>query len=617
MKIRTKISLFVAIGAVVMAVSLASISFLSFRETSLDNEREHGELASELVRNELLISFMAGEFDHEELDAHVRTHIPDLHEIRIIRSKAVERQMGKGEHSANEVEKEAILKGTATDQLIETADGVKYQYITQYYAEKSCLKCHEGEEGALLGLVNIELDLTGQRASAMASAYLLIAFLTAFSIILGVALRRMIMPIVDTTLSMQSVVGKAENGDFSGRLNETRDDELGQISKQTNQLMQTLESSFGSIVMHVESMEMHRHDGGSKNLLLRTIESVKNMVEATRFKQTIEDDRNLEDVYQRIFVALDEHFSLKYFSLYEANHDKHQMKLVFAKGLPEKAKLWCSEEIKVDNTACRACRTAQDIDSTIEKNICPAFAGNDVQSEVDLEHFCIPFIMGGKIGGVLQVVYGSDEAEEVQQNLHTIRTYLSEAAPVIESKRLNKVLHESTLKDPMTGLFNRRFLEEFEPKLTASVLRSKNPVAVLMCDIDFFKETNDTHGHQVGDTVLIAAAEIMGKSVRGNDYIIRFGGEEFVILLMDASEKEIMEISERIRHDLESHEFKAESGSFNKTISIGIDIYSGENKTLNECIHHADSALYQAKESGRNRAIRYIEETAEKASDDS
>ncbi|MES0370973.1 MAG: diguanylate cyclase [Mariprofundaceae bacterium] len=605
MKIRTKISMFVAVGAIIMAISLTGISFLSFRETSLVNEREHGELASELVRNELLISFMQGKYDHEELDAHVKTHIPDLHEIRIIRAKAVEKQMGKGVHSANDIEKKVLLRGSTMDQLIETFDGVKYQYTTPYFAEEACLQCHDVAVGTMLGVVNIELDLTEQRADAMASAYLLIGFLIAFSIVLGVALRRLIMPIVDTTVSMQSVVGMAENGNFSGRLDESRDDELGQISKQTNQLMETLENSFGTIVRQVESMEMHRNEGNNKNLLVRTIESVTNMVEATRFKQTIEDDRNLEDVYKRISVVLENQFSLKRFSMYEANHDKHQLNLIFSKGIPEKANLWCREEIKADNNACRACRTAQDIDSTVEKNICPSFAGNVVQTKENLEHFCIPFIMGGKIGGVLQVLYSSDEAEEVEVNIPTIKTYLSEASPVIESKRLNKVLHESTLKDPMTGLFNRRFLEEFEPGLTASVSRSKSPVAVLMCDIDFFKDTNDTHGHQVGDSVLITAAQIMGKSVRANDYVIRFGGEEFIILLMDASDEKIAEIAERVRSDLESHEFKAVSGSFNKTISIGVDVYTAEGDTLSECIHNADLALYEAKEGGRNQVVRY------------
>ncbi len=605
MKIRTKLSLFVAAGALTLAGSLATISFLSFRATSLVNEREHGQLASELTRNELLISFMQGGFDHEKLEAHVKTHIPDLHEIRIVRAKATEDQFGKGDHTPNDAEREAILKGSAIEQLIETMDGVKYEYITPYYADQSCLQCHKVPVGTLLGLVNIELDLTAQRTDAMATAYTLIVFLMFFSVLLGFALRRMIMPIVDTTQKMRDVVEKAENGDFSGRLNEQRDDELGQMAKETNTLMQTLERSFGEIVTHVESMEVYRHIGSNSNLLLRTIESVKSMVDAARFKQTIEDDRNLEDVYSRIFDILEGHFHLHRFSMYEVNQDKHQMQLVFSKGIPENTELWCSLEIKVDNSVCRACRTAQDIDSTVEKHICPAFTGNQLQPEKHLYHFCVPLIMGGKVGGVLQVVYSGDEREAVLAVLPSVRTYLTEAAPVIESKRLNKIMHESTLRDPMTGLFNRRFLEEFEVRLIATIERRKSSVALLMCDIDHFKETNDTYGHQVGDQVLVTMAKIMGKSVRQSDYIIRMGGEEFLIILMDALEEKVSETAERIRADLEAHVFKTPSGSFTKTMSIGMDIFNGEGDSLTECIHHADLALYHAKEGGRNRVVRY------------
>jgi len=605
MKIRSKISISVAVGTITLALSLAVISFLSFRSTSLENEHEHGELASELTRNELMISFMQGSFDHDKLEAHVKTHIPDLHEIRIVRAKAAEDQFGKGEHTPNDAEREAILKGSSTEQLIETVNGVKYQFITPFYADQSCLQCHKVSVGTLLGLVNVELDLTSQRADAMATAYTLIIFLILFSIILGFALRRMIMPIVDTTQKMQMVVAKAEHGDFSGRLDDKRTDELGEMAKETNQLMQTLEDSFGTIVNHVESMEVYRHIGSNNNLLLRTIESVKSMVDAARFKQTIEDDRNLEDVYSRISDILEGHFQLNRFSMYEVNQDKHQMSLVFSKGIPEGSELWCSLEIKVDNSVCRACRTAQDIDSTIEKHLCPAFTGNDQQLENHLFHFCIPLIMGGKVGGVLQVVYPEEERKAVHAILPSVRTYLTEAAPVIESKRLNKIMHESTLRDPMTGLFNRRFLEEFESRLIATVERRKSTVALLMCDIDYFKETNDTHGHQVGDQVLITMSQIMGKSVRQSDYIIRMGGEEFLVILMDTHEDKVAETAERIRSDLEAHVFKTPSGSFTKTMSIGVDIFNGEGDSLTECIHHADLALYHAKEGGRNRVVRY------------
>ncbi|NWF39349.1 diguanylate cyclase [Mariprofundus sp. NF] len=617
MRIRTKVSILILLSTLAMVVMLAGVSLLSFRSTSLENEREHGEMASELARNELLLSFLAGDYDHEALEKHIRSHIADLHEIRIVRTQATEKQYGKGTHEPNDAEKIALRTGTSNDRMIETAEGVKYQYITPYYAEKTCLQCHDVNEGTLLGLVNIELDLTDQRASALSSTYALIAAFIVFAIVLGYILRQLLMPIVATATSMRDVVAHAKEGNFSGRMEEGRNDELGQVATQTNHLMDTLEQSFGTIIKEVESMEVHSITTGEGNLLTRTVDSVKTMVGAVRFKQTIEEDRNLGDVYERIFQALTDTFQIKRFSLYEVNHDKQLMKLIYAHGLPEEQTLWCNPEVNVDSSACRACRTAHDVNSEEEENICTSFAGNRICSkdEIHLHHFCIPLMQGGRIGVVLQIIHADSEAAEIKKKLPFIRTYFSEASPVIESKRLTEVLHASTLKDPMTDLYNRRFLDQFKSRLIASAQRSKKKIGLLMCDVDFFKDTNDTYGHKVGDTVLIATANILAKAIRPSDYVIRYGGEEFLVVISEAEEEKTLEIAERIRKTLEENQFNAEGSTFNKTLSIGVAIYADDSDDLDKCIHLADTALYVAKDTGRNQVIRYQEGMEKEDSD--
>lgn len=608
MRIRTKVSLLIVLSTAIMVVMLAGVSLLSFRSTSLENEREHGELASELARNELLLSFLAGDFDHEELESHISKHIPDLHAIRIVRTQATEKQYGKGDHEPNDAERLALKTGTSNDRMIETADGVKYQYITPYYAEKSCLQCHDVNEGTLLGLVNIELDLTDQRDTALSSTYLLIAAFIFFAIIMGYLLRQLLIPIVATATSMRDVVARAKEGNFSERMDEGRNDELGQVAIQTNHLMETLEQSFGSIIKEVESMETHSISGSEGNLLNRTVSSVKTMVSAVRFKQTIEEDRNLNDVYERIFHALAEHFQISRFSLYEIDHEKQLMKLIYANGLPENEKLWCAAEVCVDSSACRACRTARDVNSEEEERICSSFSGNRISgSETHLNHFCIPLMQGGRIGVVLQIIYEDAEIEDIKTKLPYVRTYFSEASPVIESKRLTEVLHASTLKDPMTSLYNRRFLDQFKARLIASAERSKKKIALLMCDVDHFKNVNDTYGHKTGDAVLVGTANLLSKAVRLSDYVIRYGGEEFLLVITEANEERTLEIAERIRRSLEEHSFESESTSFSKTLSIGVAFYPDDSSGFDDAIHLADTALYVAKESGRNRVVRYSE----------
>lgn len=607
MRIQTKISLLIIISTTIMVLMLASVSLLSFHYTSLENEREHGSLASELARNELLISFLAGSFEHKTLEEHVKSHVPDLYAIRIVRSKATANQYGPGEHSPNEMEKKVIKTGSSKDQLIETGDGVRYQYISPYYAEQNCLQCHNVPEGTLLGLINIELDLTEQRADAMTSTYILIVVFVIFALILAYALRRLLLPIVATATSMQHVVSDAKEGNFSNRMLENRQDELGQVAIHTNHLMETLEQSFGTIIREVESMKTHDITGAEQNLLTRTVNSVKTMVSAIRFKQKIEDDRNLFDVYERLYQALAVQFEIARFSLYEIDHEKQLMKPIFAHGLPEGEKLWCTREITTDSSACRACRTAHEVNSEEAANICPAFTGNrhrENDSEL-LNHFCVPLMQGGRIGVVLQIVYQRSELEEIQKKLPYVRTYFSEAAPVIESKRLTEVLQESTLKDPMTGLYNRRFLNQFKERLTASAERQNSQIALLMCDVDHFKRTNDNFGHKTGDLVLVATAQILTRAVRLSDYVIRIGGEEFLAIITDTDEDKATVIAERIRSKLESHVFKTGSSDFSKSLSIGVSLYPNDNDNFEECINLADTALYIAKDNGRNQVVRY------------
>lgn len=606
MRIRNKISLLIITAAIFMALLMTGVSLISFRNLSIESEHEYGELASALARKELQVSFMKGAFDHEIIEQRVREKIPNLHEIRIVRSKANIDQFGSGEHEPNDIEKEVFRTGVHSDRLIERTNGVKYQFITPYLADDDCIQCHNVPVGTILGLVNIELDLTKQRRNAMDYTIILIVAFIAFAILLIYFLRQLVMPIVDTTNRMQQVVSRAEEGDFSGRLNGDSDDELGQLARQTNQLMDTLEKSFGSIIENVESMEKHHISGSDKNLLDKTVNSVKSMVNAVRFKQMIEDDHHLIDVYDRIGETLKGEFSISRFSIYEIDYKKNQMRAVLTHGLPKGEELWCSGDILEDFSACRACRTAQEVSSESNINICTAFFGNKViKGKNHLRHLCIPLMQSGRIAVVIQIIFEQSELKDVIHKLPYIRTYLTESAPVIETKRLTEMLHESTLHDPMTGLYNRRFMDQNEARLVATANRQSGEMALMMCDVDHFKEINDTYGHQVGDMVLVTTAQIISKAVRLSDYVIRYGGEEFLAVLMDTDEKKVNEIAERIRTSLASHEFRTDQGNFSKTISIGIAIFGNDADEFLDCIRCADTALYAAKESGRNKAIRY------------
>jgi len=270
--------------------------------------------------------------------------------------------------------------------------------------------------------------------------------------------------------------------------------------------------------------------------------------------------------------------------------------------------LWCDEEILIDGTACRARRTAHEVNSVAARGICGAFAGETVAPERDPAHVCMPLLLGGTVGGVLQLVFGSRESRMVHDRLHTIRRYLEEAAPVIESKRLTQILRESTLKDPMTGLYNRRFLDQFSERLTSMAERRQSGLALVMCDLDSFKEMNDVHGHQMGDAALREAVRVITVSVRHSDFVIRMGGDEFLALLSDASVDKALEVAERIRASLEANRFRVAGRELRLTLSLGVSVSPLDSDDFDECMRFADAALYKAKEAGSNLVVRFNEE---------
>jgi len=178
---------------------------------------------------------------------------------------------------------------------------------------------------------------------------------------------------------------------------------------------------------------------------------------------------------------------------------------------------------------------------------------------------------------------------------------------LIKTGKLNKANEKLTLLatiDSLTGTFNRRHFLELADLEIARSRRYRNPVSVLMLDIDFFKKVNDHYGHAAGDEALREVSAACMQSLREQDIFGRLGGEEFAIILPETNESGGVEIAERIRKNIENLTIKASDVDFNVTMSIGLAQFSPQikpNQTAVDLLQVADLALYQSKENGRNR----------------
>ena len=172
-----------------------------------------------------------------------------------------------------------------------------------------------------------------------------------------------------------------------------------------------------------------------------------------------------------------------------------------------------------------------------------------------------------------------------------------------EVESLQDRLREQALRDPLTDVFNRRYLDTFLERELAQARRARNPLAVMILDIDHFKQINDTHGHLAGDQVLRDVADLIRDTVRASDIICRLGGEEFLVVLPGASLEGAVDLAHRLRASLEAQSSRFDGKSIACTVSIGVAAYAHDGQGVDNLIASADAALYGAKLGGRNTVV--------------
>jgi diguanylate cyclase (GGDEF)-like protein len=229
--------------------------------------------------------------------------------------------------------------------------------------------------------------------------------------------------------------------------------------------------------------------------------------------------------------------------------------------------------------------------------------------DVDVVHFgskahirsllAVPLRTGKKVMGMLsaQTYKAYDYTPQDQQLLEMLAAY---AAIAINNARLFSEVQRLAITDSLTGAYNRRhFFYAVEKELTRS-RRFQHPIAVMMIDLDYFKEINDKYGHDVGDQALLLITQRCQENIREIDILARYGGDEFIILLPETTPEQAIEIAERLRKNLQDNPFQIDAGIIFTSLSIGVSGSDDELPELKDLLKCADIALYEAKKAGRN-----------------
>lgn len=193
--------------------------------------------------------------------------------------------------------------------------------------------------------------------------------------------------------------------------------------------------------------------------------------------------------------------------------------------------------------------------------------------------------------------------QELAARLQTAQRILQLEQSLLAANERNLLL---SITDALTGAYNRRHLMDELPNELDRVRRYERPLSVVLCDIDYFKKINDTHGHQAGDEVLVQFAALLQRSCRSDvDWIVRYGGEEFLVVLPGSDFSSALSFAERVRGQLEARGLEAAGDRLPVTASFGVSTYSGTpdhaELSVDALIHSADACLYRSKQASRNR----------------
>ena len=217
-------------------------------------------------------------------------------------------------------------------------------------------------------------------------------------------------------------------------------------------------------------------------------------------------------------------------------------------------------------------------------------------------YLCIPMMAQGAALGVLHILLGSSDPERWESRQALGARVGEHLGLALAKLKLQESLQHMSVRDPLTGLFNRRYMEESLARELRRAERQGKPLGVIMVDIDHFKRFNDTLGHDAGDALLRELGVFFQRQIRSEDMACRFGGEEFTIVLHDASQEVTLRRAEQVREAAKQLQVRHGQRILETvTLSLGVAIFPENGSTRDDLIQNADVALYRAKQGGRDR----------------
>lgn len=464
-------------------------------------------------------------------------------------------------------------------------------------ASEKCTVCHlSTNAGDVIGAVNASIFLKDYMMDiifSMQNEFFI--FLGVASLVLMIALMFSINQFTTLAVSIKSAILSAINGDFTLRV-KNRIVGMNEITKLTNRLLETLDKNLSAIDTKIATIFIYNRLLYNKNPLIRLSEVMNEIVALFAFKNKIDSFKKTNDIYKEIQLVIQKY--IKYKSLIFAEIINGEIVSGYKIENDVNMKVVSGEINSIEKRLNDENKNVIFNDEKGSVFISTSIGGLNV---LDLK-----FVISDKLTVYYSISLDSKkELNEKEKSITRIYNYMREARHIINTKMLMKEIEENSYTDPLTKAFNRFFLDRYSEQIKNKLERHIH-LGILMLDIDHFKNINDTYGHAVGDAGIVLLVETIRKVIKPIDKLVRYGGEEFVVILDDADIDEATKIGEKIRAAFAMAK-KCSRGQldFPKSVSIGVSAMPDFSNDVWECINQADLALYEAKEGGRNQVITY------------
>jgi len=590
------IALFMVIVLVAMVINIT----FNLRDFSLSTAKLKAELVAQSVKNGLTSHMVNGIMDQRNFFINETKNLKGIDDLWIVRSKAVIDQYGKGEDLPKDnIDKKALSTGKTQVEINENLFGHStYRITIPYKAEITktinCMQCHNVKEGDTLGIITMVTPIDDLKVSSIKIIGIVSFVLLLLTIVILYYINKLVYPYLAIFSSIKKVMKKANSGDYSGKITNAVSPESKEVAHWINEHMQKIQTSFMSIEKTIDIFLSDHKSSEHADPIIDVENTVKRLADIYNFRKTIEHDENLIDVYKRFGKILQEKFDIHNFNFIEADTTNKKTKIVYVS-----QKILCDPIVD----GCRADRTNTVVDSCQFTGVCDKFKDDSKY------YLCVPYSISNDLDFIISIVSDTkEEQERVRALFPFVQDYIDTAKPEIVSKKLMQILEKNAQTDPLTGLYNRKYLETYIDKYLYNGVYKNVPCGVMMVDIDFFKLINDNYGHDIGDKAIKIIANTLIDVVDQDDVVIRFGGEEFVVIIVDCTEEELIAKAEEIRIAFSQQQIETPDTTFTKTVSIGVSRFPNKAKDFWKYVKQSDIALYEAKQTGRNKVVKYTKD---------